>query len=83
MHRLMWSLNDESGSIGWGVPEAVAEIMANHDGAAEKYAYILVCLRRTSRLTRFFGISPRMIRITSSATAILARKRASRVAPPR
>jgi HEAT repeat protein len=46
MRRLMWSLNDESGSIGWGVPEAMAEIMANHDGLAEEYVHILVAYMR-------------------------------------
>jgi hypothetical protein len=46
MRRLMWSLNDESGSIGWGVPEAMAEIMASHDGLAEEYAHILVAYMR-------------------------------------
>jgi len=30
MRRLMWSLNDESGGIGWGAPETMAEIMACH-----------------------------------------------------
>ncbi len=29
MRRLMWNLNDESGGIGWGSPEAMGEIMAN------------------------------------------------------
>ncbi|MFZ5993536.1 MAG: DVU0298 family protein [Thermodesulfobacteriota bacterium] len=42
MRRLMWSLNDESGGIGWGAPEAMAEIMARHDGLAGEYAHILV-----------------------------------------
>jgi hypothetical protein len=46
MRRLMWSLNDESGSIGWGAPEAMAEIMAGHDGLAEEYAYALVSYMR-------------------------------------
>jgi len=46
MRRLMWSLNDESGNIGWGVPEAMAEIMANHDGLAEEYAHILIAYMR-------------------------------------
>jgi hypothetical protein len=46
MRRLMWSLNDESGSIGWGGPEAMAEIMANHDGLAEEYTHILVAYMR-------------------------------------
>ncbi|NOZ24129.1 MAG: HEAT repeat domain-containing protein [Planctomycetes bacterium] len=42
MRRLMWSLNDESGGIGWGAPEAMAEIMANHKGLADEFAHVLV-----------------------------------------
>ncbi len=42
MRRLMWSLNDESGGMGWGAPEAMAEIMANHQRLAREYACILV-----------------------------------------
>jgi hypothetical protein len=42
MRRLMWSLNDESGGIGWGAPEAMAEIMARHERLAREYACILV-----------------------------------------
>ena len=42
MRRLMWTLNDESGGIGWGSPEAMGEIMArNHDLACE-FGCILV-----------------------------------------
>jgi len=42
MRRLMWNLNDESGGIGWGSPEAMGEIMARHDSLAKEYACILV-----------------------------------------
>ncbi len=42
MRRLIWSLNDESGGIGWGAPEAMGEIMARHEGLAREYASILV-----------------------------------------
>lgn len=42
MRRLMWSLNDESGGIGWGAPEAMAEIIACHQGLAEEYTHILI-----------------------------------------
>ncbi len=46
VRRLMWSLNDESGSIGWGAPEALAEIMVADDGLAAEYAPLLAaCLR--------------------------------------
>ncbi|RLB81719.1 MAG: HEAT repeat domain-containing protein [Deltaproteobacteria bacterium] len=40
--RLMWSLNDESGGIGWGAPEAMGEIIASHEGLAKEYATILI-----------------------------------------
>jgi hypothetical protein len=42
MRRLMWSLNDESGAIGWGSAEAMGEIMARHEQLAEEYFRILV-----------------------------------------
>jgi hypothetical protein len=42
MRRLMWSLNDESGGIGWGAPEALGEITARHSLLAGEYAHILV-----------------------------------------
>jgi len=42
MRRLMWMLNDESGGIGWGAPEAMAEAMACHPRIAEEYAHILL-----------------------------------------
>ena len=42
MRRFMWQMNEESGGIGWGVPEAMAEVMTNHPGLAREYAKILV-----------------------------------------
>jgi HEAT repeat protein len=42
MRRLMWSLNDESGGIGWGAPEAMGEILARNERLSEEYATILV-----------------------------------------
>lgn len=42
MRRLMWSLNDESGGIGWGAPEAMAEIMARSKRLADEYHKILI-----------------------------------------
>ncbi|NIR18057.1 MAG: HEAT repeat domain-containing protein, partial [Desulfobacterales bacterium] len=46
MRRLMWNLNDESGGIGWGSPEAMAEILTCHDGLAKEYAHILISYAR-------------------------------------
>lgn len=41
MRRLMWMLNDESGGIGWGVPEAMGAIMARHKRLADEFISIL------------------------------------------
>jgi len=41
MRRFMWTLNDESGGIGWGSPECMGEIMARHHGLAVEYSRIL------------------------------------------
>ena len=46
MRRFMWMLNDESGGIGWGVPEAMGEVLACHGGLAGEYAHILVSFMR-------------------------------------
>ncbi|MDQ1240292.1 MAG: hypothetical protein QG577_2478 [Thermodesulfobacteriota bacterium] len=40
MRRLMWSLNDESGAIGWGAPEVMGEAMARSEILANEYAAI-------------------------------------------
>jgi hypothetical protein len=41
MRRMIWQLNDESGGIGWGLPEAMGESMARHEGLAQEYAHLL------------------------------------------
>ncbi len=46
MRRFMWSLNDESGGIGWGAPEAMAEVLVSHSGLAEEYGHVLVSFMR-------------------------------------
>lgn len=42
MRRFLWSLNDESGGIGWGAPEAMSEIMAHDDQLANEYLHMLL-----------------------------------------
>ena len=42
MRRLMWQLNDESGGIGWGCPEAMAESLALHQDLAREFGLVLV-----------------------------------------
>ena len=42
MRRFLWSLNDESGGIGWGVPEAMAEIMCHSSVLRQEYLHMLI-----------------------------------------
>ncbi len=42
MRRYLWSLNDESGGIGWGAPEAMAEAMCHHQGLCDEYLHMLI-----------------------------------------
>jgi hypothetical protein len=42
----MWNLNDESGGIGWGSPEAMGEILACHEALAKEYHQILISYAR-------------------------------------
>ncbi len=42
MRRLIWNLNDESGGIGWGSPEAMGEIMAMSEPLAKEYSNMLL-----------------------------------------
>ena len=42
MRRYLWSLNDESGGIGWGAPEAMAEAMFHHDRLCDEYLHLLI-----------------------------------------
>lgn len=42
MRRLIWNLNDESGGIGWGSPEAMGEITARSRRLAEEFGCMVV-----------------------------------------
>jgi HEAT repeat protein len=42
VRRLIWNLNDESGGIGWGSPEALGDIMARSNALAREFSKILV-----------------------------------------
>ncbi len=46
MRRFLWSLNDESGGIGWGAPEAMAECMCRDRRLAEEYVHMLISYMR-------------------------------------
>ena len=42
MRRLMWSLNEESGNLGWGIPETMGCIVAQSPVIAEEYERITI-----------------------------------------
>ena len=42
MRRLMWSMNEESGNLGWGIPEAMGCILAESPALAKEYSHILI-----------------------------------------
>ena len=46
MRRFLWSLNDESGGIGWGCPEAMAEIMCHSSSLRKEYIHMLISYMR-------------------------------------
>ena len=46
MRRFLWSLNDESGGIGWGAPESIAEVMCCHEKLADEYVHMLISYMR-------------------------------------
>lgn len=46
MRRFLWSLNDESGGVGWGAPEAMAEVMCRNEGLRQEYLHMLISYMR-------------------------------------
>lgn len=46
MRRFLWTLNDESGGIGWGAPESMAEIMCHHEQLRKEYLHMLISYMR-------------------------------------
>jgi len=46
MRRFLWSLNDESGGIGWGAPESLAEIMCYSAKLRKEFLHMLISYMR-------------------------------------
>lgn len=42
IRRFMWHMNEDSGNIGWGIPDAFAECLAASETLAETYHRILI-----------------------------------------
>jgi hypothetical protein len=41
LRRLFWSMNDESGTLGWHSPEAIAEILVNVPALIDEFGVLL------------------------------------------
>ncbi|MFH1625741.1 MAG: DVU0298 family protein [Pseudomonadota bacterium] len=87
MRRLMWTLNEESGGIGWGAPEAMGEIMACHEGLAEEFAHILVSyIREDGNFVAYEplqrGVVWGLARLAEVRPEILREKNAARLLYP-
>jgi HEAT repeat protein len=55
MRRLVWFQNDESGAVGWGAAEAMAEIMARVPEMAKEFSAVLVFMLRDDSNCPDFG----------------------------
>lgn len=42
IRQFMWRMNEDSGNIGWGIPEAFAETLAASPALAREYGHILI-----------------------------------------
>ena len=42
LRRIVWGLNEESGAVGLGLPEAMGEILARHAGLRSEFLNLLV-----------------------------------------
>ncbi len=54
LRRMIWLLNEESGGIGWGMPEAMGEILARNANLAREFVPILISfIRRDGNFLEF------------------------------
>ena len=59
MRRFMWHMNDESGNLGWGVPESMAEAMACSALLAKEFSRVLISyIWNTGREDNFVDHAP-------------------------
>ncbi|MCX5906060.1 MAG: HEAT repeat domain-containing protein [Deltaproteobacteria bacterium] len=86
LRRMLWSLNNESGNIGWGQAEAMGEILARNEGLALEFAPLLVaCIREDGNyleyeplqsgvlwgLGRLAGVNPQCLRSLNAPQYLL------------
>ncbi len=54
VRRFMWHMNEESGNIGWGIPEAFGAVLAHNRKLAEEFGPILISyIRNTGKDDNF------------------------------
>ena len=59
MRRMMWSLNEESGNLGWGVPEAMGAALAMSPVLARAYSRVFLSYGyETGREDNFLDYAP-------------------------
>jgi len=59
MRRFLWHMNEESGNLGWGVPESIAETLARSPLLAEEFSRVLLSyIRDTGREDNFVDHAP-------------------------
>jgi hypothetical protein len=59
MRRFMWHMNEESGNLGWGIPESMAETLARSALLAEEFSRVLLSyIRDTGREDNFVDHAP-------------------------
>ncbi|MDR2694894.1 MAG: HEAT repeat domain-containing protein [Deltaproteobacteria bacterium] len=59
MRRFMWHMNEESGNLGWGVPQSMAETLARSELLAGEFSRVLLSyIRNTGREDNFVDHGP-------------------------
>jgi hypothetical protein len=59
MRRFMWHMNEESGNLGWGVPQSMAETLARSALLAKEFSRVLLSyIRDTGREDNFVDHAP-------------------------
>jgi hypothetical protein len=59
MRRFMWHMNEESGNLGWGIPESMAETLARSELLAKEFSRVLFSyIRDTGREDNFVEHAP-------------------------
>jgi hypothetical protein len=59
MRRFMWHMNEESGNLGWGIPESMAETLARSAVLAKEFSRVLISyIWNTGREDNFVDHAP-------------------------